>query len=105
MKFRKSYCGLVFLLVLFGCSSVEITKVPSETRYSSWWNGKDDYELGSKLDHVFADESLNFMKINGVESVEVIGWLEKVQKHRRKNGLTIFRIMLWFWGILSLKSC
>ncbi len=36
MKIRKSYRGLVLLLVLFGCSSVEITKVPSKTQYSSW---------------------------------------------------------------------
>ena len=31
MKFRKNYCGLVLVLVLFGCSSVQITKVPSKT--------------------------------------------------------------------------
>ena len=90
MKFRKSYCGLVFLLVLFGCSSVEITKVPSEIQYSSWWNCKDDYELGGKLDHVFADERLNFMKINGVESVEVIGWLEKGTKAQKKKWIDNF---------------
>ena len=36
MKFRKSNYGLVLVLVLFGCSSVEITKVPSKTQYSTW---------------------------------------------------------------------
>lgn len=43
----------------------------------TWWNGSDNYFPGSKLDHVFADKSLNFKKFAGGAEVETIGWPEK----------------------------
>lgn len=54
-----------------------------KTHELSWWNGKQTFEPGSKLDHVFADENLTFKKIDNIEKVEAIGWPEKATREER----------------------
>ena len=55
---------------------VNLRRLP-KTKEISWWNGKDKYAPGSKLDHVFADSSLNFKTFDGGAEIKVIGWPEK----------------------------
>jgi len=42
----------------------------------TWWNGKEEYEPGSDLDHVVAADHLNFKTFDGAE-VSVRGWPEE----------------------------
>jgi len=49
----------------------------------TWWNGKEEYDPGSKLDHVFADKTLTFKTFNGNE-VQVLGWPEETTKAKKR---------------------
>jgi len=55
----------------------------AKTNEASWWNGKNHYKP-SKLDHVFADDSLEFSTFGNAD-IEVIGWPQEstVQKKRK----------------------
>jgi hypothetical protein len=57
----------------------------TKTHEASWWNGKDTYEPG-KLDHVFADGTLEFNKFNEKE-IEVIGWPGESTKKKQRSWI------------------
>ena len=58
-----------------------------KTHEISWWNGSDKYEPGSKLDHVYADENLNFKSFSNGAEVEVVGWPEESTKAQKKKWI------------------
>ena len=58
-----------------------------KTHSLSWWNGKDNYAPGSKLDHVFADAGLKFKKFDGGAEVEVIGWPQNSTVSQQKKWI------------------
>jgi hypothetical protein len=61
-------------------ASVKMRRL-SKTFETSWWNGKGTYNP-SKLDHVFADISLNFNKFGNFE-VDVVGWPQEPTKAKK----------------------
>lgn len=58
-------------------ASVKMRRL-SKTFEASWWNGKNNYDP-SKLDHVFADISLDFNKFGDCE-IDAIGWPQESTK-------------------------
>ncbi len=48
----------------------------TKTHELTWWNGSSNFAPGSKLDHVYADNNLNFKLFSGSE-IDVIGWPQK----------------------------
>jgi endonuclease/exonuclease/phosphatase family metal-dependent hydrolase len=65
-------------------------RILKKTHPLSWWNGKDNYAPGSKLDHVFADKNLKFKKFDNNSEIKVIGWPEKDTKTKKLNWINKF---------------
>jgi endonuclease/exonuclease/phosphatase family metal-dependent hydrolase len=91
---------IAFLEKRFKRVSLRRLKKTSEL---SWWNGSDRYAPGSKLDHVFADQNLNFKKF-GAEGAEikVIGWPEINDLNARKEWINKFSDHALLYGELQL---
>ena len=60
-----------------------------KTHEDSWWNGSENYEP-SKLDHVFADESLHFKDFGNGAKVKVIGWPELATRQEQLQWIDEF---------------
>lgn len=58
-----------------------------KTHELSWWNGSENYEPGSKLDHVFADHKLTFKKFNDDSEIDVIGWPSLKHKAKQRKWI------------------
>ena len=69
-----------------------------KTHPLSWWNGKEKYAPGSKLDHVFADNALTFKKFSGGAEVEVIGWPEKPTTAQQRTWIDQFSDHAMIYG-------
>lgn len=63
----------------------DMVRLP-KTSEISWWNGKDEYKPGSKLDHVVAAKHLRFKEFNGIP-VDVRGWVEFDTEEEQKEWI------------------
>ena len=73
-------------------------KRQNKTHELTWRNGIDDYELDGKLDHVFADESLKLMEIDGIESGEAIGCSEKGTNAQTRKRIDSHSVHAFIYG-------
>jgi endonuclease/exonuclease/phosphatase family metal-dependent hydrolase len=78
---------------------VSLRRLP-KTAEISWWNGSDNYAPGSKLDHVFADENLNFKTFDDGAEIKVIGWPEFSVEQERLNWINQFSDHALLYGEL-----
>lgn len=68
---------------------VKMRRLP-KTSELTWWNGSDTYAPGSRLDHIFADDNLNFKKFDNHSEVKIIGWPELDTVQDQKDWINSF---------------
>ncbi len=72
----------------------------SKTAEMSWWNGSEKYAPGSRLDHVFADEELNFKTFENGAKIKVIGWPELETKAKKLKWINNYSDHALLYGEL-----
>jgi len=68
---------------------VDLRRLPKNHELS-WWNGSENYFPGSKLGHVYAEESMKFKQFDGNAEIKVIGWPEESSKTDKRKWIEKF---------------